>query len=146
MPGEGNNQIRLPWQILRMKTPLATDADDDAAQLLRQWGLSLAAPPDAAVGWILSQGGQPDARAFSAASVRIIAIGLDFHGYRSPEARRAWASVVQDAARHGANEADDAVWRAALEWAESVLEDGQPQRARELPDGQEASTRPLLRF
>ena len=127
-----------------LQPPLEAGADDDAVQLLRQWGLSLAAPPDAAVGWILSQQGQPDARAFSAASVRIIAIGLDFHGYRSPEGRRTWASVVQDAARHSADDTDDAVWRAALEWAESVLEDGQPQRARELPDGQEASTRPLV--
>ena len=54
---------------------------------------------------------------------------------------RAWASVVQDAARHSADDTDDAVWRAALEWAESVLEDGQPQRARELGNAARRASR-----
>jgi len=136
--------------VLRAAPEPSANADtaagqrQDAALWLRLWGRSLGGPPTGLPDPAAPQPAGAGDLAFSAPAARIIAIGLDFHQYRSPEARRTWASVVQDAAQRNPTDTDAPVWRAALEWAEAVLQDGQPQQPRAMPGGPATSSLQLL--
>ncbi len=91
--------------------------------LLHEWAHTLAAPHEAASGSLMSGEYTPQLSAFSPGSIRVVALGLRHHAYRSPAGRRLWAAALRGLAGQADPDFDAVARQQLLETAQDMAKD-----------------------